>query len=94
MGVGLSIAGGRLVVAILIAAYLGTTLTAAIRSEEADLRRAFGDKYERYRRQRAVDTTRPVKSFSTGRAIANGEARTLLGLAAVMLLLLWKATYN
>ena len=91
IGAGLAIACNRLVVAALVAAYLAVTLTAAIRSEEADLQRAFGDRYERYRRHRAVDT---VRRFSIERAIANREHRALAGFLAVMLLLLWKATYN
>ena len=36
-------------VAVLIAIYLVTTLTAAIKSEEAFLRRTFGDRYDQYR---------------------------------------------
>ena len=36
-------------VAVLIALYLVATLTAAIKSEEAFLRRTFGDQYDRYR---------------------------------------------
>ena len=50
MGVGLSVACRNATVAVLIALYLGATFVAAIRSEEAFLRRSFGDRYERYRR--------------------------------------------
>jgi protein-S-isoprenylcysteine O-methyltransferase Ste14 len=91
MGAGLAIASGTVAVAVLIAVYLVVTLTAAIRSEEAHLRRSFGDRYDRYRRDNMVDAAR---RFSLARAIANHEHRALLGLAAVLLLLLWKATYN
>jgi protein-S-isoprenylcysteine O-methyltransferase Ste14 len=91
IGAGLTIACNRLIVAVLAAAYLGATLTAAIKTEEADLRRAFGDRYERYRRHRAVDS---VRRFSVERAVANREHRAIFGFVAVLLLLLWKATYN
>ena len=50
MGAGLAIASESLLVAFLIALYLGVTLTAAVKSEEAFLRRRFGDRYDRYRR--------------------------------------------
>ncbi len=50
MGVGLSVACRSATVAILVALYLGATLMAAIRTEEAFLRRSFGDQYDRYRR--------------------------------------------
>src|SRR5213593_1183454 len=50
MGLGLAIACASITVAVLIAAYLTVTLTAAVRSEEAFLRRKFGDRYGRYRR--------------------------------------------
>jgi len=49
MGVGLAIACSSLVVAALIALYLVTTLTAAVKSEEAYLRRTFGEQYDLYR---------------------------------------------
>ena len=50
MGAGLAIASGSLLAALLVAAYLAVTLTAAVKSEEAFLRRRFGDKYDHYRR--------------------------------------------
>ena len=50
MGAGLAIASGRLLATVLVAVYLVVTLTAAVKSEEAFLRRRFGDRYDRYRR--------------------------------------------
>jgi protein-S-isoprenylcysteine O-methyltransferase Ste14 len=91
MGAGLALASGSFVVALLVALYLATTLSAAIASEEEYLRGAFGDRYERYRRENAVDRTR---RFSLARAVDNHEHRAVIGLAAGLLLLLWKATYN
>src|SRR6185436_18960456 len=53
MGVGLAIACSSLVVAALIALYLVTTLTAAVKSEEAYLRRAVRSLPQRRRRETA-----------------------------------------
>jgi hypothetical protein len=101
LGVGLAVASNSVIVALVIAIYLVTTLTAAIVSEEAFLRRAFGEDYDRYRRRAlstAGDTVRlsgaGARRFSAARAIANGEHRTLVGVAGAVLLLVFKATYN
>lgn len=91
IGTGLAIASGRVAVFVIVAAYLAITLTAAIRSEEAFLRRTFGDDYDAYRRSGLVDTAR---RFSLTRALANREHRAVAGLLAALLLMAWKATYN
>jgi isoprenylcysteine carboxyl methyltransferase (ICMT) family protein YpbQ len=90
MGVGLAVACASVLVAALIAVYLTVTLTAAMRSEEAFLRRTFPDGYDRYRRGEASGDRR----FGLGQAIANREYRAVIGLVVVALLLVWKATYN
>ena len=74
-----------------IVTYLGTTIAAAIRTEEAFLRRQFGDAYQRYRAGSPAAVTR---RFSFERVFANGEHRTIAGLLVVVLLLALKATYN
>src|SRR2546425_6956867 len=56
IGAGLAIACASLVVLAIVAIYLGVTLPAAVRNEEAFLRRTFGDQYERYRRGDGRDT--------------------------------------
>jgi protein-S-isoprenylcysteine O-methyltransferase Ste14 len=98
MGAGLAIASASLPVALLVAVYLAATLTAAIKSEEAFLRRTFGDQYDLYksgvaakRRERRGASNR---AFSLQQAMANREYRAVAGLAAAILLLIWKATYN
>jgi protein-S-isoprenylcysteine O-methyltransferase Ste14 len=91
MGAGLAIASASPIAAGLIALYLGVTLRAAIQTEEAFLRRTFGEKYRRYRSERVVDHAR---RFSLAQAMANKEYRALLGLVGAMLLLVLKATYN
>jgi protein-S-isoprenylcysteine O-methyltransferase Ste14 len=98
MGVGLAVAAASIPAAALIAIYLVATLTAAIRSEEAFLRRTFGDQYDVYRRgvaarrrERSAASRRP---FSFDQAMANREYRAVAGLGIAILLLIWKATYN
>lgn len=95
MGAGLAIASGSAVVAVLIALYLGVTLTAAIRTEEAFLRRTFGDRYARYRESRAHPAAGDAaRRFSLEQVMANRELRAVAGLLAALLLLVLKATYN
>ena len=97
MGLGVAIACASVPVAVLIAVYLTTTLTAAIKSEEAYLRRAFGEQYDLYRRGVAAQRASPGASrrrFSLRQAIANREYRAVVGLALAILMLALKATYN
>ena len=92
MGVGLAVIADHAVVTGLIALYLVVTISAAISSEEAFLRRTFGDRYDRYRRGDTPADDR--RRFSMTRAIANREHRALAGLLVAVLLLIVKATYN
>jgi isoprenylcysteine carboxyl methyltransferase (ICMT) family protein YpbQ len=95
MGVGLALASASVAAALLIAVYLGTTLTAAVMREEAFLGQRFGEGYARYQAGGSHAGARArSKRFSVSRAIANHEPRTMLGLAGAILLLLLKATYN
>ncbi len=89
MGAGLAIASASPLVVAIVAAYLLLTITAAVRTEEAFLRAKFGAGYDRYRRSGQVDTAR---RFSLGQAIANREYRAVLGVTAVLLFLLWRAS--
>ena len=97
MGLGLAISCASLPVAVLIAAYLATTLTAAIKSEEAYLRRTFGEQYDLYRsgvEARRFAASGARRRFSMAQAITNREYRAVIGFVVAMLLLVWKATYN
>jgi len=94
MGAGVGIASHNLIAIALIASYLGLTLMAAIRSEEAYLRRTFGDAYDRFKRGELVRDANASRRFSLAQAMANHEPRAAAGLAIVWLLLVWKATYN
>ena len=88
IGIGLAIASASVIVAVLAAAYLAVTLTAAIATEEAHLTAKFGDAYPEYRDGRAAGVSR---RFSVARAMRNREYRAMIGLAAVLALLSWKA---
>jgi protein-S-isoprenylcysteine O-methyltransferase Ste14 len=91
IGAGLAVGAGSGAVAVIVAVYLAVTLSAAIRSEEAFLRRVFGDDYIEYKYRWDVDRER---RFSWTRATANREYRAVAGLVVALLLLVWKATYN
>lgn len=84
MGAGLAVAAHEARVAALIVLYLATTLTAAMRSEEAHLREKFGDAYDAYAERRAAPMDR---RFSWGRALHNREHHAVAGLAAGLLAL-------
>ena len=87
MALGIVIASRSVVVALLAAIYVATTIPAAIRAEEAFLRRTFGDAYDRYREARAVAVER---RFSFERARRNREYRAVSGLLAGFALLALK----
>jgi protein-S-isoprenylcysteine O-methyltransferase Ste14 len=87
MALGIVIASRSVVVALLAAVYVAATIPAAIRAEEAFLRRAFGDAYDRYRDARATAVTR---RFSFERARRNREYRAVSGLFAGFALLALK----
>lgn len=84
MAAGIVIAAGSVVVAVVAAIYMVSTITAAVRTEEAFLRRAFGDTYDMYRSSTAEPMTR---RFSVERALRNREYRAVLGLSAGFALL-------
>jgi protein-S-isoprenylcysteine O-methyltransferase Ste14 len=84
IGVGLGVAAHHVLLGLLILVYLVTTLTAAMRSEEAHLREKFGDAYDAYAEQRAAPMER---GFSWSRALRNREHHTVAGLMAGLLAL-------
>jgi protein-S-isoprenylcysteine O-methyltransferase Ste14 len=77
IALGVVIASSSVAVALLAAAYIGSTLMAAITVEEAFLRSAFGATYDEY----AADRGTPMpRRFSWVRAIGNREHRAVAGL--------------
>lgn len=91
MGAGLAIASARVAAAIVIGVYLGATILAAVKSEEAFLRVRFGDRYDDYRRGAVARGS--ARRFSLEQAIANREYRAVAGLAGAVLLLVLKGAY-
>ena len=81
---GIVVASRSVPVAIVTAFYMGATITAAIRTEEAFLRRTFGDAYDRYQQSRNVPSSR---RFSVERVMRNREYRAFAGLAVGFALL-------
>jgi protein-S-isoprenylcysteine O-methyltransferase Ste14 len=86
LALGVVIAAWSIPIAILAAIYMGTTITAAIRTEEAFLRRTFGDTYDRYQQSGATSSRR----FSLERVMRNREYRALVGLVVGFALLALK----
>jgi protein-S-isoprenylcysteine O-methyltransferase Ste14 len=88
IGAGIAMAAANGWAALLIGAYLAVAIGAAIRAEEAHLRRLFGAEYDAY----AARTAPPMpRRFSVRRALDNREHHALAGLAAALLLLALKA---
>lgn len=75
---GIAIASHNNVVVLLAMVYMGATITAAVRTEEAFLRRTFGTVYDEYPRSGEAAVDRP---FSVARAVRNREYRAIAGLA-------------
>jgi protein-S-isoprenylcysteine O-methyltransferase Ste14 len=90
IGVGIAIASASWLVAALVLGYVATTITAAIRAEEAHLREKFGSEYDAYAARTAPLM---VRSFSVTRALANREHHTVAGLVAALLFLALKVGY-
>ena len=84
MGVGVAIASQSFAVAVLVALYMGLTISSAIRSEEAFLRERFGSSYDDYAQSRGP---RVERRFSLERAWRNKEYRAPAGLVLLLLLL-------
>ncbi len=91
MGIGLAAASNSIAVAVLIAVYLGVTIPAAIKAEEAFLRRRFGDEYDRYRRGGSMTGGADAeRRFDVRQVVANREYRAVIGVALVLTALLLK----
>ena len=76
IALGVVIAANSLIVAVIAAIYMAATIAAAVRTEEAFLRSAFGATYDDYRVSRGEPMRR---AFSWKRAMRNREYRALSG---------------
>ena len=88
MALGIVIACRSWLLAAIATVYMVATITAAVRTEEAFLRRTFGDTYDRYRNSQAEPM---MRRFSLERALRNREYRALVGLLSGFALLALKA---
>ena len=84
IAVGAVVASRSFTVAAVASVYMAVTIVAAIRLEEAQLRRAFGTTYDDYRASRAEPM---VRRFSLARARRNREYRAVAGLVVGFALL-------
>lgn len=76
LALGVAIASASLVVAVIIAIYVGATIPAAMLAEERHLREKFGGEYDAY----AASQTMPMaRAFSFTRARLNREHHTVAG---------------
>jgi protein-S-isoprenylcysteine O-methyltransferase Ste14 len=87
LAIGVVVAARHAGAAVLAVLYLGSTIPAAIRTEEAFLRRSFGDTYDRYVREESEPM---VRRFSFDRARRNREHRAVLGVLGGFALLALK----
>ena len=87
IAIGIAVASHNAVVAAIAVLYMGLTITAAVRAEEAQLRQAFGSTYDDYQASRAAPM---MRSFSLARAIRNREHRAVAGLLTGFALLALK----
>lgn len=84
LAAGVVIASNSYVLAVVAAVYMTVTIAAAVRTEEAFLRRRFGEDYDRYAR---AEAPRVARRFSVERAMRNNEYRAVSGLLAGFALL-------
>jgi protein-S-isoprenylcysteine O-methyltransferase Ste14 len=89
LALGVVIASRSVTLAALTALYLAATFWAAIRTEEAFLKRTFGSAYDAYTQSDEARSheVRPARRFSIERAWRNREYRALVGLLVGFLLL-------
>ena len=98
LALGVVIAAWSVLLAVVAAIYMGATITAAIRTEEAFLRRTFGDAYDNYQRSRGLGADvqsadvaeRSSRRFSLARVMRNREYRAVAGLVVGFALLALK----
>jgi protein-S-isoprenylcysteine O-methyltransferase Ste14 len=91
MALGVAVGGQSVAVAVMVFLYMATTITAAIRSEEAFLRTRFGDAYDAYAESRGPRVSR---RFSWDRAWRNQDDRSVTGLILFLAVLAGRAFWR
>ena len=87
IALGAAVASRSLAATLVGFVYIGLTIVAAIRAEEAQLRQTFGSAYDDYRGTRGEPM---IRQFSFARAMRNREYRAVAGLAVGFALLALK----
>ena len=90
LGLGMAVAANSLWVALLLATYLGATITIAIKAEEAFLAQRFGNEYTTYRQGSDAAESGAGRRFAVAQVIANREYRAMAGVILILLVLLLK----
>jgi hypothetical protein len=88
MAAGLAVAAGSVIVAVIVAVYMTSTITAAILTENAFLKQTFGDDYAAWQ---AGTMPTVMRRFSLERAVRNREYRALAGFLLFAALLAYRA---
>jgi protein-S-isoprenylcysteine O-methyltransferase Ste14 len=88
LALGVVVACRSVIVTVLATVYMISTIVAAIRTEEAQLRQRFGETYDLYRQSMAAPMPR---AFSIERVLRNREYRAVVGLLVGFALLALKA---
>ena len=91
IALGIIVSGRSVALAVLVGAYVLLAIGGAIRSEEAELRAAFGREYEEYRAGRGAAGSGVVRRFSLARAFRNREYRAVVGILVALALFALKA---
>jgi len=91
MALGVAVGSRSAAVAVIVGFYMATTITAAIRSEEAFLRERFGEAYDTYARSGGPRVSR---RFSWARAWRNKEYRSVTGLILFLAILAGRAFWR
>ena len=92
IALGFVLAGRSSALAAIAAAYVLLAIGGAVKSEEAELRAAFGREYDDYRAGHGAVVAAP-RRFSLARALRNREHRAVAGLLAAILLFAAKAAF-
>jgi uncharacterized membrane protein len=92
VALGAAVASARISAAVIIGCYMVSTIFAAMRHEEKNMRSRFGDDYDAYLQSRVAPNER---AFSLRRALdVNQEHKAIVGLVVLIAILAAKAVLD